>query len=217
MDRDWTDFKSLHGNIAGAREAFENACETLYRKKFSEQNVSQIAVKQGDGGIDIYIGELGVEPITVIQCKFFLESFGASQQAQIRDSFKTANTSTKFELKEWILCIPRVIDIDVTAWWSKWKKRQVDDNSKDNSFIQLVNGNAIIDLLKEFDLYNQVFKIDDSLKIAEIHKILVPIKQEVPKGIHPNVILFNNYTTDNEGFYLSRNVDITFRSCLEIR
>jgi hypothetical protein len=216
MDRDWSDFKSLHGNIAGAREAFENACETLYRKKFSDHNVSQIAVKQGDGGIDIYIGELGVEPITVIQCKFFLESFGASQQSQIRESFKTANTSTKFELKEWILCIPRVIDIDVTAWWSKWKKKQVDDNSKDNSFIKLVNGNAIIDLLKELDLYNQVFKIEDSIKIAEIHEALISKKPCIPKGVKPNAVLFNNYTAKNEPFYLERDIDSVFNGSLDI-
>ena len=216
MNRDWTDFKSLHGNIAGAREAFEDACETLYRKKFSDRNVSQIAVKQGDGGIDIYIGELGVEPITVIQCKFFLESFGDAQKAQIRKSFTTANKSLKFELKEWILCIPRVIDIDETSWWSNWKKKQVDDNSKDSSFIQLVNGNAIIDLLKELNLYNQVFKIEDSLKIAELHEALIPKRPCIPKGVKPNSVLFNNYTAKNEPFYLERDIDSEFNGSLEI-
>ena len=70
MNRDWNDFKSTYGNISGAREAFENACESLFKAKYTDQHVSQVSVKKGDGGIDVFIGELGVEPITVIQCKF---------------------------------------------------------------------------------------------------------------------------------------------------
>ncbi len=151
MHRDWIGFKALYGNIAGAREAFEDSCETLYRKKYTEEHVSQVRVKQGDGGIDIFIGELGIEPITVIQCKFFLETFGDSQKSQIRDSFDTAINSNKYELKEWILCIPRVIDIDENSWWFKWKHKKLKEHSKDNSFIKLTNGNALIDLFKELD------------------------------------------------------------------
>ena len=97
MNKDWADFKALYGNMAGARKAFENACETLYRKKYVDEHVSQVSVKHGDGGIDIFIGEFGVEPITVIQCKFFLESFGDSQKAQIRNSFNTAISSDEYE------------------------------------------------------------------------------------------------------------------------
>ena len=54
MSRDWFDFKALHSNFAGAREAFENACETLFRKIHQGRNVQQVKVKQGDGGIDQY-------------------------------------------------------------------------------------------------------------------------------------------------------------------
>jgi hypothetical protein len=174
MNRNWTDFKSLYGNLAGARVAFEDTCETLYRKIYNNQHVSQIKDKQGDGGIDIFVGEFGIKPITVIQCKFFLEAFGKSQQAQIRNSFETSMTSTKYELKEWILCIPRIIDIDENAWWFKWKHKQLRNYSKEESFIKLTNGNELIDLLKEYNLYNQIFKIEDSKKISEIHKAVVP-------------------------------------------
>ncbi|WP_415376675.1 hypothetical protein [Patiriisocius sp. Uisw_017] len=216
MIRDWTDFKSLHGNIAGAREAFEDACETLYKKKYKDQHVSQVKVKQGDGGIDIFIGELGVEPITVIQCKFFLESFGATQHSQIRESFNTAITSEKYELKEWILCIPRVIDIDENTWWFKWKHKKLKEHTKNKSFIKLTNGNELIDLLKELGLYNQVFKIDDSIKIDEIHKQLVPVPIDLPKDIKPSTVLFNNYSQKNEPFYLNRDSDSEFNNSLEI-
>ncbi len=216
MNRNWTDFKSLHGNIAGARQAFEDACETLFRKKHKDQHVSQVKVKQGDGGIDIFIGELGVEPITVIQCKFFLDSFGDSQKNQIRESFKTAVGSDKYELKEWILCIPRLIDIDENSWWFKWKHKQLEEHSKQKSFIKLTNGNELIDLLKELDLYNQVFKIEDSRKIDEIHNRLVPKRIEIPQNIKPNTVLFNNYSQKNEPFYLERVCDSEFNESLAI-
>lgn len=216
MNRNWTDFKSLHGNIAGAREAFEDACETLFRKKHKNLHVSQVQVKQGDGGIDIFIGELGVEPITVIQCKFFLETFGKSQQSQIRESFNTAISSEKYALKEWILCIPRVIDIDENTWWFKWKQKKLKEHSKKTDFIKLKNGNELIDLFKELDLYNQVFKIEDSIKIDQIYKHLIPVKINLPKDIKPNTVLFNNYSNKNEPFYINRDSDSEFNKSLEI-
>ncbi len=216
MKRDWTDFKSLQGTIAGAREAFEDACETLFRKKYKGKHVSQIRVKQGDGGIDIFIGELGIEPITVIQCKFFLENFGTSQQSQIRKSFDTAIKSEKYEIKEWILCIPRVIDIDKTTWWFKWKHKKLEEYSKETSFIKLMNGNELIDLFIEFDLYNQVFQIEDSVKLDEIHKKLVPKPISLPKEVKPNTVLFNNYTEKSEPYYLERESDNQFKESLEI-
>jgi len=216
MNRNWTDFKSLHGNIAGAREAFEDACESLFRRKYKGLHVSQVRVQHGDGGIDIFVGELGIEPITVIQCKFFLDEFGDSQKAQIRKSFKTANNSDKYELKKWILCIPRVIDIDENAWWFKWKHKQLIKYSKSKDFIEIVNGNELIDLHKELDMYNQVFKIDDKIKIDEIHNAVVQKKIDIPKEITPSLVLFNNYTIKNEQFYIERKCDVHFKESLDL-
>lgn len=176
MNRDWADFKALNGNIAGARKAFEIACETLFRKLNPDKHVSSVEIKVGDGGIDIFIGELGVEPISVIQCKFFHDTFNESQKSQIRNSFKTAVHSEKYDLKEWILCIPRVIDIDENSWWFKWKHKKITEISKGVSFIKLINGNELIDLFKSSDLYNEVFKIEDSQKISAIYKAVVPNK-----------------------------------------
>ncbi|MDB5024280.1 MAG: hypothetical protein JWP78_2035 [Mucilaginibacter sp.] len=217
MNRDWNDFKSIHSNIAGAREAFENACETLFRKVYTGKHVSQVKVKQGDGGIDVFVGELGVEPITVIQCKFFLETFEESQKSQIRDSFDTALNSGKFELKEWILCLPRIIDIDENSWWFKWKHKKITENAKGVDFIQLTNGNKLIDLLKEHNLYNSVFEMEDSLKIAEIHQTIVgkkPITVDIK--VKPRVVLFNNYSLVNEPYYFQRKEDEEFNKSLEI-
>jgi Cdc6-like AAA superfamily ATPase len=215
-DKTWNDFKILHSNLAGARDAFETSCESLFRKIYPNQHVSAVAVKQGDGGIDIFVGELGNEPITVIQCKFFLDTFEDSQKNQIRDSFSTAVNSDKYELKEWILCIPRVIDIDENSWWFKWKKKKIDEHTKSNSFIKLKNGNELIDLFKEQKLYNEVFKIDDAIKIDEIHKAVVPQQIASPKNGLPNVVLFNNYLKKREPYYLERQIDKEFINSLNL-
>lgn len=216
MDRNWSDFKSLYGNLSGAREAFEDTCEALFAKVYKGQSVSQVRVKVGDGGIDIFVGELGVEPIIVIQCKFFLDSFDNSQKAQIRGSFDTAINAKEYELKEWILCIPRVIDIDEHSWWFKWKKKMTTTHNKSSSFITIKNGNEIINLLKENGLYSQFFKIEDSIKIDEIHKILIPRSKETSTTVSPNVILFNNYYKKSEPFYLEREIDKEFNNSLKL-
>ncbi|WP_312765432.1 restriction endonuclease [Epilithonimonas sp.] len=216
MNRNWSDFKALYGNIAGAREEFENACESLFRKMNPDKHVSQMKVTVGDGGIDVFIGEFGVEPITVIQCKFFLDSFGDSQKNQIRDSFKTAIESEKYELKEWILCIPRIIDINENSWWFEWKTKKIKEHSKEIDFIKIKNGNELIDLLKEHNLYNQYFKIEDSLKIDAILHAVVPKKPEIPVDINPQIVLFNNYSKKCESYYFEREVDKEFINSLKI-
>lgn len=226
MNRDWQDFKSLHSNVAGAREAFEDACETLFKKVYPNQNVSQVAVKQGDGGIDVFIGNLGVEPITVIQCKFFLETFGNSQKSQIRKSFETASKSDKYELKEWILCVPRVIDIDENSWWFKWRQKSIQVLNKDESFISLKNGNELIDLFREHNLYNLIFKMEDSLRIestnnkvdAIYEKICAPtpLSVQIPKPQSTKLVLFNNYSKKSESYYLGRVCDNDFINHLEL-
>ena len=172
MNRDWQDFKALYGNIEGAREGFERACETLFKKVYSPRYVSQMAVSRGDGGIDIFVGGYSVEPIIVIQCKFFLEDFGNSQKQQIKKSFQKAIGNKDYELSEWILCIPKVFNQKDNEWWFNWKK-----NQKVN--IRLINGNELIDLMKEHDVYNQIFQMEDSIRLKEIYDVIVPKKREI--------------------------------------
>lgn len=172
ITRDWRDFKSLNSNFAGARVAFENACESLFRKYYKHHNVQQVEVKQGDGGIDIFIGNYGTEPITVIQCKFFLDEIKDSQKQQIRDSFNKAIKSKDYKLKNWILAVPRVLVQDEHQWWGKWKKRMELVYSERENFIEIKTGNELIDLLKQYDLYEQIFQI----RIPPSEKILSLLK-----------------------------------------
>lgn len=171
MNRNWYDFKILHSNFAGARLAFENACETLIRVQHPDKNVKSVRIKQGDGGIDIFLGNLGVEPIDVFQCKFFLDNVGTSQKSQIDKSFLKAKQSNKFSLKSWTLCLPKEFDIDEHNWFSKWKLKKEEEFSLDNSFIKFMSGNELIDLMKSFGIYDRVFRMEDSIRIKEIHAV----------------------------------------------
>ncbi len=230
LERDWRDFKALYGNIEGARTGFEKACESLFREIYKTKNVQQVEVKQGDGGIDIFIGEIGVSPITVIQCKFFLEEFAEVQYNQIRSSFLTAKESKQYELKEWILCIPKVLDLQQNKWWGNWKEKKIKEFKLGSSSIKLVNGNELIDLFKKYNLYNQVFNIDEAIlaiktntMVAKLVDTFVPkIREGISVNKEPliseniNNILFNNYTKENELYYFERTVDLEFSNLVKV-
>jgi len=187
LEKDWFDFKSEYGNFAGARDAFEKACEALFRKMYASENVQPVKVKQGDGGIDIFIGKIGIEPIDVIQCKFFLDEFEESQKSQIRRSFKVAIESQKYDMSSWTLCIPRILDSKENKWWSEWTSKKIIENNLDSAFLKIKTGNHLIDLMKEYSVYNQVFKMEDSLLIKDTN-------EKVTKEFRLNVYPFRPIT-----------------------
>lgn len=89
MNRDWRDYAALKGGEVGARATFEFDCKRLLKKMYPDRNVDTIRANPGDDGVDIYVGNMGQEPIKLYQCKFFLDSLEDSQKSQIRDSFST--------------------------------------------------------------------------------------------------------------------------------
>mgnify|MGYP000008786583 CR=1 FL=1 len=89
MNKDWLVLIKKY-TLSGARDRFETICTTLFKKIYSGRTVRSVKVKKGDGGVDVFVGDIGVEPIHVIQCKYFSNDFGDSQKSQIRDSFQTA-------------------------------------------------------------------------------------------------------------------------------
>lgn len=224
MNRNWQDFKSLHSNDAGARDAFEKACETLFREHYKSENVQQVEVKQGDGGVDIFIGNFGIEPITVIQCKFFFNELKNTQHTQINKSFLKAKNASNFELKEWILAVPRTFVTEEHQWWGKWKQKKESDFSLNKNFIKLKSGNELIDLMKKYNIYNTIFQIEDSLLIKDTHKKITEIhtqytKKTTPENLKFNdvkSVLFNNYRKEYENFYLEREIDEIFTTNVTI-
>jgi hypothetical protein len=63
------DLQLIYG-VAGAREQFDELVSKLVKQEHLE--AGKVRVGQGDGGIDVYVGELN-DPggIEVYQCKFF--------------------------------------------------------------------------------------------------------------------------------------------------
>ncbi|MTI47849.1 MAG: hypothetical protein FH761_08410 [Firmicutes bacterium] len=177
MRRDFRYLRDKHGN-AGAREVFEEICVELYKYKCDE--AYPIEVSQGDGGIDIYIGNFE-DQIDVYQCKYFIEGIGDSQKAQIRESFKTAISSDIFKLKEWYLCIPNILNIKETQWWYSWKTKM---EKKHNVKIKLRDGSYLLSELKKYDLYNTLFDNDIVILLEEIKEDLNEEKRYYQEKIY---------------------------------
>lgn len=165
---DWNDYKIKQTNIEGARASFEKDCTTLFKKIYLDINVRRVEVSQGDGGVDILIGNVGLEPITVLQCKFFLDDFGESQKNQIRNSFKRAAESQEYHLKKWILCLPRTFTLQQHKWWTDWVEKMKIQYSLASDSIQLSDGDDLIDLFKTNGLYDTVFKNETALAIKDV-------------------------------------------------
>ena len=168
MEKNWNDYVNAHSNIESARAAFEKDCEALLQALHPEETVRVVHANPGDDGIDVYVGDIGVKPITVYQCKFFLHTLGKSQKDQIRESLDRAMTSDRFEVAKWVLCIPMPdLDLQENKWWVEWKTKQ---EARYGIAIQLMNGSELIHKMKLVGIYNQVFQIEDSLKIADVHR-----------------------------------------------
>ncbi len=152
MERDFRYLRDKHGD-AGAREAFENICVELFQN--IHKNAYPVKAFPGDDGIDILVGEL-TEPITVFQCKYFIDGIGNSQKSQIKDSYRMV--TDKYKVKEWYLCVPIIFTINDHKWWSDWKS----SNSDEDITIGLYEGSTLINKLKKYDLYNRIF--DDDIR-----------------------------------------------------
>lgn len=172
MEKDWLILVQKY-ELEGARSKFETICLDIFKKICPKKYVNSIRCNPGDEGIDIFIGNIGEEPIEVIQCKFFFPDFGNTQKKQIRESFKTAINSKEYKVKKWTLCIINKLDIHEQKWWIGWKNRTEKAHGKKNNFITLKDGQELIKLLKENDLYNQSFEIVDSQKIDAIHQKII--------------------------------------------
>jgi hypothetical protein len=148
------DFRSLRDDkgLEGARKIFEGICTELFQAKFDKAH--GVEVSQGDGGIDIFIGDFNSE-IEIYQCKFFVSKIGDSQKNQIRQSFKKVAESKEFTFKKWYLCVAKNLNKNEHKWWAEWKNKMENEYSKE---IILYDESKLISELKRFNLYNRAFE-----------------------------------------------------------
>lgn len=160
--------------IDGARTHFESICVELMQRKYGTQ-AHGIRVTQGDGGVDVMVGDFSA-PIQVFQCKFFLEKspgvknsdiLDRSRRNQISSSFRTARKNQTFSMSKWSLCLPCVLSEDEMEWWSDWKADMEEDHGVP---IELCDGDYLITELKKYGLYDQVFDIQLSNTLEELKR-----------------------------------------------
>lgn len=187
MDRGFRYLVDVY-KVEGARKKFEEICEDVFRKIYGA--AYSVKVQNGDGGIDVFIGDFS-EKITVIQCKFFLDEIGKSQKANITKSFNTAIQSGIYKMRKWILCVPCELTISEHEWWAGWAKERNHDVE-----IELLDGNSILSMLEEYGLYDKYFntvRIDKEL-LNSIRTEDIKEKIDNDFKLIINEIMINNFT-----------------------
>jgi len=117
------------GSDEGARARFQDLIAQLVKVK--HRNARQMQAKQGDWGLDCFVGLLN-DALFNWQAKFFINGVGSDQQKEIRDSFKRFVTKAETEGYKpigWTLCIPVDLDPPSTQWWDGWKHRKEKETS----------------------------------------------------------------------------------------
>ncbi len=177
MERDFRYLRDQYTD-AGARSIFEKICTELLHARHNA-DAHNIRVSQGDGGIDILVGDFR-SPIDNYQCKYFIDGIDESQKSQIRESFNTAIKSPIYKMKQWILCVPCELSTKEFTWWSEWKGQ----NEKLNNIqISLYDGSYLISQLKKYSLYATAFDDDIREKLDLVLSCFHQKKQRISEEI----------------------------------
>lgn len=193
MERDFRYLRDKYGE-AGARDIFEKICVQLFQKKY--ENAYAVQAAPGDDGIDVLVGDLNGQ-IVVYQCKYFIDGIDDAQKSQIRESYKTV--TGKYSVIEWYLCIPILFTVDNHKWWSDWKTRK---QQKDKIKIDYFDGSRLLILLKECDMYNNIFDEDVRNALKEIQEHLCS----------ENIRIYNEIIYDINDFS-----DISYDDCIFVK
>lgn len=188
MERDFRYLRDKYTD-AGAREIFEKICSEFLHAEYGS-DAHRIAICQGDGGIDILIGEIE-KSYEIYQCKYFIDGIGDSQKKQIRESFEQARQSSPDTLKHWYLCLPCDLNIKEFKWWSKWKSGQ---ESLYKIPISLYDGGNIISRLKRHDIYKTAF--DDDIRLCLDQ--LLQYYHESKRRIYDELLVFPSDDEEQE-------------------
>lgn len=146
------------GGKEGGRKLFEQLVEDVVA--LTHPDVSTIAANPGDWGIDAYVGELLGGEVSIWQAKYYIDEFGTTQQADVRESYKSARkaaTEHGYTIATWTLSIPCQLDGPSTKWWLGWKAR----TSKAD--------NVVIELLDEGKLRRRLQGLDEETTAVRNH------------------------------------------------
>ena len=132
-------FEQLQDTALEPRQAFEDITATILRCII--QGSRRVRVYRGDGGVDVFNGNYGVDgSVDVFQIKFFPQPWGDAQKQQIRDSYKTAAENSDYNLGKWTLCVPVRLTKEDFLWFHEWR-------GKKEHPIELIDGDDLTDAL----------------------------------------------------------------------
>lgn len=117
------------GSKEAARVEFERLVEDIVG--LVHPDVHAIRANPGDWGIDAFVGQLGRGGTAVVwQAKYYIDEFGKTQQADVRESYSSAKAAAQregYRLEAWTLCVPCSLDGPTMKWWQGWVKRNAHD------------------------------------------------------------------------------------------
>jgi hypothetical protein len=198
------DLQLIYG-VAGAREKFEDLASQLV--KGEQPSADKVRITQGDGGIDVHVGEL-TDPngIEVYQCKFFPQGVEEAQKNQIRESFKRCQGSDKFKTRKWTLCLPVDLSVDEKKWFEEWRSKQGGSGIVITDPWGATTLEGLLYQPRNQGLRDEFFKEEHLAQIRELHTIL--------KRLVPDII--ERLRTDKEEREQNRRTDAITRQADEL-
>jgi hypothetical protein len=164
------DLQLIYG-VAGAREKFEDLASQLVKSE--QPSADKVRIVQGDGGIDVYVGELtDPQGIHVYQCKFFPLGLEDSQKGQIRKSFQACRDGDKFRLRKWTLCLPIDLSVDEKRWFEEWRSKQADSGVEIDDPWGALKLEGLLYRETNRELREAFFKEEHLTQIRELHAML---------------------------------------------
>jgi hypothetical protein len=164
------DLQLIYG-VAGAREKFEDLASQLVEGE--QPDVDKVRIVQGDGGIDVYSGDIA-DPtgIDIFQCKFFPQGLDDSQKEQIRKSYRTCRDSTQFKARRWTLCLPVDLSIEEKKWFEEWRSKQASSSIVLEDPWGALKLEGLLYQEKNRGLKEAFFKEEHLAQIRDIHSLL---------------------------------------------
>jgi hypothetical protein len=168
--------------VAGAREKFEDLASQLVRNE--QPDADKVRIVQGDGGIDVYVGELsGSDGTEVYQCKFFPQGIDDAQKKQIRESFARCRDSTKFRTRKWTLCLPIDLSLDEKRWFEEWRAKQASSGIAIEDPWGAMKLEGLLYQEKNRGLKEAYFKEEHLTQIREMHGLLQRLLPDIAERL----------------------------------
>lgn len=158
----WDNFTRYYGGIVGARDCFELVCQELIQKENTDKEVHRVLASRGDGGIDIYVGDIAQESIDVYQCKFFINKLDTPQWEQISKSFERVFYNDQYMTENWYLCLPKTLTLNENIKFNEFKKDYLNSGIE----IHLIDGDQLITRMNDVGISDKWFQIVDNRNLT---------------------------------------------------